>query len=687
MEERGYLSMKFLLIMIQIRTVLYYIKFELTFILAIVLSACQPSTSSLELPSLFSDNMVLQRNAEVQIWGNSSPQTKIVISLPWGQFDTTSEQDGSWKLTVPTADYDQEFTMEVCDEHSCITIQNVILGEVWLASGQSNMSMPLKGWLPTDPIINSANEIAQAGNYELRFFTVEHAASDFPRDDVSGKWLLSDSINATDFSATAYFFAKELFQELNVPIGIIDSSWGGTPVASWTGINELRETGLYDDKLDDFSGFDARLKNFEQWLAPLTFFPMPGANSTHVDWKKLPFNDIAYANETYDDNDWFDIEFPGHFNDVFGEIVVNDFDGIVWIRKDFYLEDLDDAYSLHLGLVDDMDFTYINGVFVGASFQADSFREKQYKIPTELLKLGKNTISIRLIDTMGPARMWSPIALHSTKGSINLEGEWKVMPAAELYNGNFYRLDASYVKSTTRPDVIKVTSWTPSVLYNAMIHPLTSYKVKGVIWYQGEANVGFEDEYKKTFQAMIKGWRKQWNYEFPFYFVQIAPYDYENGLSAALRNAQYKSTATSKTGIVSTLDLGNAKNIHPANKLDVGKRLANLALGNEYGIDGKPRASRPVGITQKDSKLIIKFDCQDGGRILVKPKTNEIEISADNITYYPAKVIANGCSITVSSNKVPKPKYVRHAWTDTGTGSLMNEENEAICTFLVTTEQ
>ena len=164
---------------------------------------------------------------------------------------------------------------------------------------------------------------------------------------------------------------------------------------------------------------------------------------------------------------------------------------------------------------------------------------------------------------------------------------------------------------------------------------------------------------------MINDWRKQWGYEFPFYFVEIAPYDYENGLSAALRNAQYKSTATSKTGIVSTLDLGNSKNIHPANKMDVGKRLANLALGNDYGVSGKLRSSKPIGIVQKGDKLIVAFDCQEGGRIFIKPNTNEIEISDDNITYYPAKVLVNGCSIQVSSYKVPRPKYVRHAWCST----------------------
>lgn len=654
------------------------------FSILLLLSCSKAET--LSLPALFTDNMVLQRNATVQFWGIAGSNTEVSISTPWGTHKGKADVSGKWQIGFSTPKENPSFSITVCANSECVEINNIALGEVWLASGQSNMEMPLKGWPPSEPILNSANEIASAKSYDLRFFSVERDLSNLPLDDVRGKWLLSDSINAPNFSATAYFFAKELFKELNVPIGIIDSSWGGTPVESWTGINPLRETNLYDDKLANFSGFEGRLAEFEQWLAPLSYFPMPGADSTHADWKELPFNDIEYANEDFDDSDWHTIAFPGNFNDVFGETVVNDFDGVVWVRKSFYLEDLDDAYFLDLGLVDDMDFTYINGVFVGASFQADSFREKRYTIPTEVLKQGKNTISIRLIDTMGPARVWSPISIKSSNSSINLEGDWKVMPTAELYDNNFYRLDVNYVKSTTRPDFIKVTPFTPTVLYNAMIHPLVPYSLKGAIWYQGESNVGFEDEYEKTFQAMIKDWRKQWDYDFPFYFVQIAPYDYENGLSAALRNAQYKSTATSNTGIVSTLDLGNAKNIHPANKMDVGKRLANLALGNDYGIDRKLRASKPISVAQKGNKLIVHFDCQEGGRVSVKPQTNEIEISSDNITYHPAKVVANGCSIHVSSYKVPRPKYVRHAWSDTGTGSIVNQQNETICAFLLNVE-
>ncbi|MDA8923983.1 sialate O-acetylesterase [Flavobacteriaceae bacterium] len=651
----------------------------------LLLLSCK-KTPSLSLPALFSDNMVLQRNASVQFWGVAGQNTEVLISTPWGNHKGKTDDSGKWQIGFSTPNENPSFNIDVCSSNECIKINNVVLGEVWLASGQSNMEMPLKGWPPGDTIINSTNEIAQAGNYKLHFFSVERDLSNLPLDDVNGKWLLSDSINAPNFSATAYFFAKELFQELDVPIGIIDSSWGGTPVESWTGINALRETKLYDEKLANFSGFDEKLVDYEQWLAPLTYFPMPDADSTHEDWKELSFNDIDYANEAFNDSNWFDIKFPGNFNDVFGETIVNDFDGVVWVRKSFYLDHLEDVYFLDLGLVDDMDFTYINGVFVGSSFQAESFRKKRYEIPAGLLKKGENVIAIRLIDTMGPARVWSPISIKSNNVDINLEGLWKVIPSAELYENNFYRLDANYVKTTDRPGFIKVTPFTPTVLYNAMIHPLVPFTIKGAIWYQGESNVGFEDEYERTFQAMIEGWRKQWKYEFPFYFVQIAPFDYENDLSAALRNAQYKSTATSKTGIVSTLDLGNVENIHPANKMDVGKRLANLALGNDYGLGGKLRASKPTSVMQKMNKLIVQFDCQDGGSVSVKPIPTEIEISADNIIYYPAKVIADGCSIIVSSSKVSNPKYVRHAWSDIGTGSIVNEEGEAICTFLLTTE-
>ena len=670
--------------MIQIKTIFYNLKFEFTFILAIVLSACQSSTSSLELPSLFSDNMVLQRNANVQLWGNSSSQTKIVVTLPWGQFDTTSEQDGSWNLTVPTADYDKAFTMEVCDDHSCITIQNIVLGEVWLASGQSNMSMPLKGWPPTEPIEDSSEEIANADQYPLRFFKTAQTVSHIPNTAVEGSWKVSDTINAPEFSATAYFFAKNLYQEFKVPIGIINSSWGGTPVQSWTDQSALQTISTYTDALESIADMDEKLDEFKEWLDPLDKFPNTTEKYTFDEWSKLAYDDQRFSTEKWDDSQWQDLSIPGNYADVFSDVTVNDFDGIVWVRKSFTIEKLGEDYKFRLGLVDDMDFTYINGEFVGATIGTDSFKEKQYDIPAGLLKEGENTIAIRLIDTMGDARIYSPLSIVSSEGEMSLEGNWKALPIAELFENNFYKLNLEGGTSNPRPNFVKISAWTPTSLFNGMINPLIPYTIKGAVWYQGESNVGFEDEYKVIFKNMIEGWRSKWNYDFPFYFVQIAPYNYNNGQSAALRDAQRQVTSLSNTGMVVTLDIGNPDNIHPAKKNEVGKRLSNLALGKTYGYQNKLDASYPINIARKNNIVTISFDCVEGGELQLKSTySDQIEVSADNIDFYKANAVVEECFLHLYSNKVKQPKYVRHAWSDAGSGAILNSKGIPVSTFLV----
>ena len=673
--------------MIQKRAILHNLKFEFTFIVAIVLSACQSSTSSLELPSLFSDNMVLQRNAEVQVWGNSSSQTKIIITVPWGQFDTTSEQDGSWNLIVPTADYDKAFAMEVCDELSCISIQNVVLGEVWLASGQSNMSMPLKGWLPTDPIENSTEEITNAAQHQLRFFKTAQTVSHIPKRTVEGSWKVSDSINAPEFSATAYFFAKNLHKELQVPIGIINSSWGGTPVQSWADQSALQSISAYTDALESIADMDEKLDEFKKWLGPLDNFPNTAEKYNFDEWSKLAYDDQRFSAEKWDDSQWQDLSIPGNYADVFSEVKVNDFDGIVWIRKSFTIKKLGEDYKFRLGLVDDMDFTYINGEFVGATIGSDSFKEKKYDIPSGLLKEGENTIAIRLIDTMGDARIYSPLSIVSSEGEMSLEGNWKALPIAELFENNFYKLNHEGTSSNPRPNFVKISAWTPTSLFNGMINPLIPYTIKGAIWYQGESNVGFEDEYKLIFKNMIEGWRSKWNYEFPFYFVQIAPYKYNNGKSAALRDAQRQVTSLSNTGMAVTLDIGNPDNIHPAKKNEVGKRLSNLALEKTYGYQNKLDASFPISVARKNNIVTISFDCVEGGELQLKSTySDQIEISADNIDFYKAKAVVEDCFLHLYSNRVKQPKFIRHAWRDTGTGAILNSQGIPVSTFLVAVE-
>ena len=676
--------MKFRLIMSRCKFKILKNSVVISILIYVNISFSQQSLSSIKLPSLFSDNMVLQRNSEVHIWGHSLAKSEVKIIVPWGEYINTSNSDGEWEVIVPTQEYKGPFKVEICSNENCITIQNVVLGEVWLASGQSNMSMPLQGWLPTDPIENSSLEISSSHQYPLRFFKTKQAIGHKPKTNVEGAWKTSDSINSPNFSATAYFFAKNLYKELKVPIGIINSSWGGTPVQSWADQKALQNIPAYKDALKSIEQMDDKLLEYKNWLSPLDSYPDTTKEYIFDEWSKLDYDDVHVFHEKFDDSQWQDLIIPGNYADVFTNSNANDFDGIVWIRKSFIIDQLGENYKLNLGLVDDMDFTYINGEFIGSTVGADSFKEKQYSIPNGLLKEGKNTIAIRLIDTMGDARIYSPLIITSNQGEISLEGNWKALPTAELFENNFYRLPPDYLNLNPRPNFVKLSAWTPTSLYNGMIHPLIPYTIKGAIWYQGESNVGFEDEYRIVFKNMINGWRSKWRHEFPFYFVQIAPFNYNNGLSPALRDAQRKVTTLANTGMVVTLDIGDPENIHPAKKNEVGKRLSNLALEKTYGFHDKHIASYPVSAKRENNKVIVTFDCNDGEGLKVKSlHENQIEISEDNIHFFNANAEAKGCTVELFSEKVKHPKYVRHGWSDTGTGAVLNSNGIPVSTFLI----
>ncbi len=643
---------------------------------------------NLSLPSLFSDNMVLQRNAQLQFWGKAAPSSKVSIQTPWELYSGFSDEIGTWNIQITTPGKREPFAIEVCNQNDCKILNNVVLGEVWLASGQSNMEMPLKGWLPNDPLLNSEEEIQNAHKYPVRVFTVKRTVSTQPQDDLDGKWELGTPEQAAYFSATAFFFARELSLTLDVPVGIIHSSWGGTPVQSWIGEDGLRVTGFYNEVLDQLPEFQRHVNNFEQWLKGLVSFPSPfkslpyeWTDRAKASWRMLPYEDLEFKEIVYDDNAWSTVALPGDYVPDFPNDTTSDYDGIVWLRKTFFIDDPSVDYQLHLGLVDDMEFTYINGVLVGSTMGPDSFTPKSYAIPKGILKKGKNLIAIRAIDTGGVSSMLAPLVLKSQGKEISLSGNWKALPTAELYANDFHRFDAADSQVANRPKINKLTSWTPTALYNSMINPLINYKIKGAIWYQGESNVGNHDEYETVFKAMIGHWRSKWGYDFPFYFAQIAPFDYNNNLSPALRNAQLHVSALHNTAMAVTLDIGNPKNIHPANKQAVGRRLANLAFENTYGIFGKYEASKPLSIARQQDVLVISFDCVQGGISYNLDKKSELEISADNENFYPADVRVEGCSVHVSSSEVQNPKYVRHAWSDVATGAIFNSLNTPISTF------
>lgn len=639
-----------------------------SFALLLLLSACSnaPSGEStkLELHQLFTDGMVLQQSSQASIWGKAGPNQKIKITSSWEMdAQTQADENGNWSTSISTPSAGGPHELVISNSKQTEIIHDILIGEVWLASGQSNMQMPLKGWPPNDTILHSAEEIAQADHPNIRMFTVARNYTLNSVDSIAGAWLTATPETAADFSATAYFFALRLQQELDVPIGIIHTSWGGTVAEAWTSVEKLRSLGDFDEDLDLISDPAAK-EEIDSWFGPLSTMAIP---QTNEEWTSISFNDEAYLNGAMSDDIFESVSLPGPIDQI-GE---SSFDGVVWVKKTFTVSDPSQAYTLKIGAVDDMDATFINGKKVGG-FETPGYwnAERSFAIPADLLQAGENTIAIRVIDTGGGGLVAGPIEMTTENGqSVSLEGEWMSRAIAEIKEGKFYLYPAA-TDFSQRPELWQINQNTPTVLYNAMIQPLIPFQVAGAIWYQGESNVGRAEQYQRLFPAMITDWRERWAYDFPFYFVQIAPFDYGNNLSPALRDAQRVSLKTPNTGMVVTLDVGMAKNIHPGNKQDVGRRLAGLALKNTYGKELVASGPLPKMLKIETNQITVTFDQVGEGLFTSDDKLLGFEIAGDDKNFIKAKAEIEGESVVVSSPWVPSPKYVRYAYQDTSVASL-----------------
>lgn len=663
--------------------------------------SCQDEIAKeLTISTLFTDHMVLQQLDEVTIWGESDPNEVVTITPSWQtnenskvavtdeievnikskniSFSGKPNSDGKWSIKIPTPKAGGPYTITFSTgvgntKKEWLTLNDVMIGEVWLASGQSNMDMPLKGWMPNDSIIGSANAIEDSKNHTIRFFKVPYGLATMPKDSIIGEWVATTPENVGDFSATAYFFALKLSQELNVPIGIIQSAVGGTPAEAWTSKNSLRALGDFNPIIDNMSEIESKT---ETWVKDRSTQPLP---QTTEQWQAISFNDEALAESTVDDTNWSTVTLPGRFD------LVNDseFDGAMWLRKTFTIE-LIDNYTLTIGGIDDMDATYINGEYVGGLVGAGQHHAlREFTVPKSILKKGENTITIRAIDTGGPGEILGSILLKSEATTISLEGEWKSKLVADIYNGQFVSYDSD-TDITKRPNLGSLNSNSPTVLYNAMIAPLVPYTIKGAIWYQGESNVSRDEQYEKLFPMMIEDWRSQWKSEFPFYYVQIAPFAYggnQQNESQKLRNAQRLALATPKTGMVVTLDIGKEFNIHPPEKKTIGNRLAGLALANDYS--KKIVASGPLFKAAKadGTTLIVEFTNVETGLMTTENGLTNIEIAGEDKKYKPATAKIVGKTLVVNNPTISAPVYLRYAWSDTSTATLFNKEGLPASTF------
>ena len=637
--------------------------------------------NSLQLNALFSDHMVLQQSANVSFWGTYTPNETLSITGSWGSKSTTIvDSNGHWKLDLETPEAGGPFTVEIQTKFHKKSLVNIMIGEVWLASGQSNMEMTLRGWPPNDIIDNSEEEIQKADYAEVRMFTVQKQLSLNPRGTFKGSWKVSSPETAGEFSASAYFFARRLHKTLKVPIGIIHSSWGGTPVEAWTSNEQVKKTGDFDRILNTISSVDPQ-KETSDWFSKWKSIAIPVGDKQ---WDQLVVYDSEFKQVDYDDSQWNQVYLPGQFD----AITQVDFDGVMWFRKTVHIRDLRSDYTLEIEAIDDMDLIYVNGNkvggFAGASY---SNSKRAYKVSKRLLNKGANTIAIRAIDIGGPGTFKGPMLLSSDSGSkISLTGYWSYRMAAEIYKGKLYLYGTEHLNLKDKAAIFKVNPKLPTVLFNAMIHPLIPYTIKGAIWYQGEENVGRAEQYKQLFPAMISDWRERWNYDFPFYFVQIAPFQYPREKKTALdqsqklREAQRSTLNTINTGMVVTMDIGNFNNIHPSNKQAVGKRLAGLALANEYG--KQLVASGPLfkSIKRRGEILVVNFD-EIGSGLISKGALRGFEIAGLDMIYKVAEANIINNTIELSASTVSNPKYARYGWSDQAVPCLFNREGLPASSF------
>jgi sialate O-acetylesterase len=649
-------------------------------VVLLLIAGCSKGPSKLELPSLIGDNMVIQQKIESNFWGKAVKGTTIKVTPSWSkEVSATAGEDNRWNVTIPAPEAGGPYTIKIDASDTSITINNILSGDVWFCSGQSNMEMPMEGWPPNDTIMYSAKTIASANIPGIHLFILQKRVSGEPLDDCAGKWVVCSPETVRQFSATGFFFGKKLYEEINLPIGLLGSYWGGTPSEAWTSSDALENAGEFVSEMKAIKESAPLISEYNKWLEGHKQLDL---KTTDDKWKDLDFGDKDAATPSFDDSAWPTMTLPQLFENAMG-----DFDGAVWFRKKIEIPGTlaGKNLTLSLGPIDDMDYTYFNGEPVGYMQMSGAWQtDRNYALPASLVRKGTNIIAVRVMDSGGGGGLYGKKGsmkvnvTGSQQAALDIEGEWKYQPVAELSGSKFYIFDVVKNDYFTQKRPVSIGPNSPASLYNAMVNPVKDYKIKGAIWYQGEANVGRADQYAKIFPLMIKNWRDTWKEgDFPFYFVQIAPYVYSAPDStelAPLREAQTKALDLPKTGMVVTLDIATVMNIHPPFKKEVGERLADLALVNDYG--KKMALNGPVykAMTKEGRILKLQFDNVPAGLMAKNNKLTEFEIAGKDMKFMTAtaRIVKN--EVWVESPKVSDPAYVRYCWRNSSVASLFNSE-------------
>lgn len=613
----------------------------------ILLFSCELSkpTSPVTFPKLISEGMVVQRDQPIAIWGKGIPGEKIRASLAGAIGSTKVLEDSTWSVELPPLPHGGPFELQVNSQ----VIKDVWIGDVWLAGGQSNMEWPLKSG-----VIGAEQEFANPDFPQIRFFKVGNDYSATEKSDLAeGSWKVANAENLPDFSAVAWFFAKRNHEDFQVPVGIIESNWGGTPAEGWTEAKVLMNIAerSYTQEAAEV------VENQSKWKEVLL------ENEKRREMRDLLVRrpDSLMAGEVaslnYPEPGWTSIRLPE----------ANPLEHIAWVRKKFVLNSVSPV-TLHLPAINQMAFIYLNGVQV---FYKDWGKAMpDLDLPQELLRQGQNVLTLRVINTWNnKPEIGQKGEMYLTQGGkkISLEGIW------------------SYSNSVVEPLLPQVEyyNWKPGFMFNAMIAPLIPYTIKGAIWYQGESNTGRHEEYRELFKAMIQNWRTRWDIgDFPFLFVQLANFMERKDLQpesnwAFLREAQTQTLELPMTGMAVTIDIGEAADIHPRNKKDVGERLwlqaRKVAFGEQILASGPVIEKAEVTgneVLLTFTEVGIGLKLSGGTEVLgfiLEDAEGEYKVA-------PAKISGvNQVTLTIPEGLVPVG--VRYAWADNPAVNLTNEIN------------
>lgn len=535
-------------------------------ILLLILLAAQRNYSQVRLPQIVRDSMILQRDAKINVWGWASAGEKISISFNQKKYATKTGADGKWKIGLNAMKAGGPYDMVIAGKNT-ITLHNILIGDVWFCSGQSNMVHQLN-----IHDVRYAADIAAANFSDIRQFWIPTLTSmEGPKDDLpQGFWKAAVGEDVRPFSAVAFFFARKIYEEYHIPIGIINASVGGTPIEAWTS----------EEGLKDFPALISTIQKNKD-TAYINSFARR-ANATTSVRPRMQLQDKGLTGEkkwydiTYEPKGWKNIAIPGYWEDQ----GIKDLNGVVWYRKeiDVPASMVGKAGRVFLGRIVDADVAYINGRQIGTT--GYMYPQRRYALPADILKAGKNIIVIKVTNNSGKGGFVpdKPYCLFAGNDTIDLKGYWQYK-VGEVFVPGQGGFGGGGIAAQNQP----------AALYNAMVAPAINYTIKGFLWYQGEANAGRGAEYAKLQPAQINDWRNKWQQgELPFLYVQLPNFMDANYLPsesqwAELREAQLKSLSIPNTGMAVAIDLGEWNDIHPDNKKAVGDRLALIADKMVYG--------------------------------------------------------------------------------------------------------